>query len=59
MFVFLLVMLFIDIAVIKGDLAVQPLWFKGLVIATLPLQVYIGGRLAMLTFRKGGSEAAI
>ena len=59
MFLFFLVMLVIDIAVIKGDLAVQPFWFKGLVIATLPLQVYIGGRLAMLTFRKGGSEAAI
>ena len=59
MFVFFLVMLVIDIAVIKGDLAVQPFWFKGLVIATLPLQVYIGGRLAVLTFRKGGSESAI
>ena len=59
MFVFLLVMLVIDIAVIRGDLAMQPFWFKGLVIATLPLQVYIGGRLAMLTGRKGGSAAAI
>ena len=59
MFVFFLVMLVIDIAVIKGDLAVQPFWFKGLVIATLPLQVYIGGRLAMLTLRKSESAAAI
>ena len=59
MFLFLLVMLAIDISVITGDLASQPIWLKFLVIATLPLQVYIGGRLAMLTFRRDASAAAI
>ena len=59
MFLFLLVMLVIDIAVVKGELAAQPIWFKGLVITILPLQIYIGARLAMLTFPKGASTAAI
>lgn len=49
---FLALMLAIDIAAIVGVLATQPTWFKVLIIATLPLQVWIGARLAMLTYPK-------
>lgn len=52
MTIFLAVMLVIDIGALKSGLATQPFWFKALVIATLPLQVWIGTRLAMLTFRR-------
>ena len=48
---FLLLMLAIDIAALLGPLAAEPVWLKVLVIATLPLQVWIGGRLARLTWR--------
>jgi hypothetical protein len=34
------------------------MWFKVLVIATLPLQVWAGARLAMLTYRKSSEAAA-
>ena len=53
MAIFLALMLAIDIAAIVGALATQPIWFKVLVIATLSLQVWVGARLAMLTYRKG------
>ena len=52
MAIFLALMLAIDIAAIVGALAAQPIWFKALVIATLPLQVWVGARLAMLTYSK-------
>lgn len=48
---FLLLMLAIDIAALLGPLAAEPVWLKVLVIATLPLQVWVGGRLARLTWR--------
>ena len=48
---FLLLMLAIDIAALLGPLAAEPGWLKVLVIATLPLQVWVGGRLARLTWR--------
>ena len=48
---FLLLMLAIDVAALLGPLAAEPVWLKVLVIATLPLQVWIGGRLARLTWR--------
>ncbi len=59
MAIFLALMLVIDIGALKGGLATQPFWFKGFVIATLPLQAWIGARLAMLTFRKSSMVAAI
>ena len=59
MVIFLALMLVIDIGFLKTAAAAQPLWFKALVIATLPLQVWIGARLAMLTFRKSSLAAAI
>ena len=51
MVVFGLVMLAIDTYVLLGPLAGQPVWFKVLVIGTLPLQIWVGGRLAALTWR--------
>ena len=59
MALFLALMLVIDIGFLKTAAAAQPLWFKAIVIATLPLQVWIGARLAMLTFRKRDQAAAI
>ena len=59
MAIFLVLMLLIDVGFLRTAAAAQPLWFKALVIATLPLQVWLGARLAMLTFRKGGRSAAI
>jgi hypothetical protein len=59
MAIFLALMLVLDIGFLKTSAAAQPLWFKALVIATLPLQVWIGARLAMLTFRKSSLPAAI
>ena len=58
MAIFLALMLAIDIAAIVGALATQPIWFKVLVIATLPFQVWVGARLATLTYRKGSEAAA-
>lgn len=57
--IFLVLMLLIDIGFLRTAAAAQPIWFKAFVIATLPLQVWIGGRLAMLTFRKSRLVAAI
>ena len=57
MAIFLALMLAIDIAAIVGPLVTQPISFKVLVIATLPLQVWVGARLAMLTCR-GRSDVA-
>lgn len=59
MTLFLALMLFIDIGFIKTTAADQPLWFKSLIIATLPFQVWIGARLAKLTFRKSGLATEI
>jgi hypothetical protein len=59
MAIFLALMLVIDVGFLRTVAAAQPLWFKALVIATLPLQVWIGARLAMLTFRKSSLVAAI
>ena len=55
---FLLLMLAIDVAALLGPLAGEPLWLKVLVIATLPLQVWTGGRLALLTWSDRRSASA-
>lgn len=52
MAVLLLVMLAVDVAALLGPFATQPLWFKALVVATLPLQVWIGGWLAGKTWSR-------
>ena len=52
MALFGIAMLAIDLAALRGPLSTQPLWFKVAVIATLPLQVWIGGWLAGLTWRR-------
>lgn len=52
MAIFFAVMLGIDLGAIRGGLAAQPVWLKTLVLAVLPLQVWIGGRLAHLAFAR-------
>ena len=47
---FLVAMLIIDWLGIIGYLAAQPLWFKIAIIVTLPLQVWVGGKLARMMF---------
>lgn len=48
---FLAVMLLIDIAAVVGYLSTQPLWYRALVLLTLPLQVWLGALLAGKIFR--------
>ena len=45
---FLGAMLIIDWLGIIGYLASQPMWFKIAIILTLPLQVWVGGKLAKI-----------
>lgn len=58
MMIFLVIMLVIDLLGIFGYLAPQPLWFKALILITLPLQVWIGGKLARLVRKKAYGEPA-
>ncbi|MCZ7652611.1 MAG: hypothetical protein M5U13_16150 [Thermoanaerobaculia bacterium] len=48
--IFFVLMLVIDLGAIRGGLAAQPVWLKTLVLAVLPLQVWIGGRITLLAF---------
>ncbi len=36
----------IDLVAVRGDLSNQPVWFKALFLVSLPLQVWLGSRLA-------------
>ncbi|MFA5685015.1 MAG: hypothetical protein WCZ65_06245 [Lysobacteraceae bacterium] len=56
---FFAIALVIDIDAINGELSAQPLWFKALVIATLPVQMWLGARLVLLAYPKGNLPAAI
>jgi hypothetical protein len=42
----------IDLNAVLGELANQPVWFKTLILGTLPLQVWLGGRLAGIGVRR-------
>ena len=59
MIIFLTLMLVIDLGFLRGTAATQPMWFKALVLATLPLQAWIGGQLAALTFRKADRSSPV
>lgn len=47
MALFMAIMVVVDIDVLLGDWAPQPLWFKVAIIAVIPLQVWLGARLAV------------
>ena len=49
---FLLIMLVIDIDVVLGALAAQPVWFKAAIFLTMPIQILVGANAAKLVFRK-------
>lgn len=51
MTIFLIIMAVLDLQAILGYLKPQPFWFKALVLATLPLQVWLGGILSKTIFR--------
>lgn len=55
---FLIVMIAIDLPAVLGYLSPQPLWFKAMVMLTLPLQAWLGGLLARAVFRKPYGPAA-
>lgn len=48
----------IDVGVIFGDYAGQPLWFRTLVIALLPVQALAGKVLGAMTWRLGTRSRA-
>lgn len=58
MALFLVIMGAIDLSAVLGALAPQPMWFKALIMGTLPLQVWLGGHLGRVGFR-GDAPAAI
>lgn len=51
MLVFLAIMVTVDLDVVRGDWAAQPMWFKALIIALIPVQVWLGTRIAMVRAR--------
>lgn len=53
MVLFLVVMLVIDILAVTSYLAPQPVWFKALVLLSLPLQAGLGGWIAPRLSRPG------
>lgn len=55
---FLIVMIAIDLPAVLGYLSPQPLWFKAMVMLTLPLQAWLGGLLARAVFKKAYGPAA-
>lgn len=50
MSIFLLVMLAFDILAVLGVFADRDLWFKVFTLASLPLQAWLGARLALLAW---------
>ena len=56
--ILLVVMIAMDLPAVLGYLSPQPLWFKALIMLTLPLQAWLGGLMARIVFRKAYGSAA-
>jgi hypothetical protein len=44
---FFVIMAAVDLNAVLGDMAAQPVWFKALLLGTLPLQLWVGFRVAV------------
>ena len=50
--IFLIVMIAMDLPAVLGYLSPQPIWFKALIMLTLPMQAWLGGLMARVVFKR-------
>lgn len=58
MAIFLMIMLALDIVAVLGEFAGHDPWFKAFILVALPLQAWIGGKLALLAWPQASRSPA-